>query len=341
MSRRVASAALGALLLGTASLAAQDSAATLARMERRLDSLRAVLAAADSTARSRVRTDTVIVGSLRIATTPALRPAVQRAAAVAWERLGVEFGGALSEASLPAMPVGSAAESLAGNVSAELLADALERTAARVVWGRQDSTLVRWLSGYLPADAAVADGSRILASLVGTPAIPNAGCLGGAMADCALALGLGAPPPSVEAWYAPAAWPGLVERDRGSLDSRSASRRADCIERADMEACRAVLSLRPPAPPVAPVGRALLAQLALESGGSGAFERLTSDPEATLGDRLASAARQPLDSLLAGWLRTVRHAPPSGAPAKGSELLIVLAWSCPALLLSLRGSRCR
>lgn len=340
MSRQVFAPALVALLLGASSLAAQDSAATLARMERRLDSLRAVVAASDSAARLMIWTDTVVVGPLRIATTPALRPDVHLAATAAWERLRARFGAALAGADLPALPLGPATDSVPADLSVELVAEAIELMASQEVWGRQDSALVQWLRN-LPLDVAGALGDTLLTALVSTPAISNAGCIRGDVAACAVALGLGPAQHSVEAWYAPEAWPGLVERDRASLDPQWAPERSACVERGELAVCQAILSRRPPAPPLPLVGRALLTQLALESGGPGAFERLVANPDAALGDRLAAAARQPLDSLLATWLSVVRSAPPDETPARSSEFLIVIAWVCPALLLSLRGSRCR
>ena len=341
MSRRVLALALVSLLPGAVSLAAQDSAATLARMERRLDSLRAVMAASDSAAQLMVRTDTVVVGPLRIATTPALRPDIQAAATAAWERLRERFGVGLAGAEIPTLPLGSTTDSQPVDTRVEVLARAIERLASLEVWGHQDSALVQWLGGHLPTDAAATAGDTLLAALVGTPAIPNAACIRGDTAACAVGLGLGQVRHSVEAWYAPEAWPGLVERDRNSPGSQGASERSACVDQGDLSACQAILSQHPPPPPVPLVGRALLTQLALQSGGPGAFERLVANPEAPLGDRLAVAGRQPLDSLLVRWLGAVRSGSPDGTPGRTSEFLIVLAWACPALLLSLRGSRCR
>jgi hypothetical protein len=93
------------------------------------------------------------------------------------------------------------------------------------------------------------------------------------------------------------------------LDGLERGARQRCMNTGDLSACRSVLTPARVLTPVGGLGRQYLVQLALESGGASAFERLTADTGVTLEHRLAAAAGVPIDTLLNRWGASLRAVP--------------------------------
>ncbi len=312
-------------------------------MEARLDSLRHLAAVADSAAFRSAATDTVVIGGFRIATSAALRPVVEVATGTAWDNLVARFGASIEAAGhLPVLQFGGPATVIPRAVDRRELARGLEGAAAQAIWRQQDSPLVTWLRGSFPVGAtSVGLLLHIVDGIARTPAAPNPACLQGDTAACALALGLRLSADTLEEWYPPATWPRLAAMVEAPPSGREAWLQDRCVSAQDSVACRAVLVPTRLFPPVGAAGRQLLVELALDSGGHGAFERLTADSELTMERRLEVAARVPADTLLMWWAVAVRSAVPGSPAPHGGEFVLTLAWSAAVLAMALRGSRWR
>jgi hypothetical protein len=334
--------ALGAALLGTGPAAAQDSTAAIRRMEIRLDSLRGIVALAESVQGRLRETDTVSVGALRIVTSAALRPVYELALPEAWDSLLSRFGPALADhPPLGLLESGPVVVRGSGAPDPHELARGWVRMFADQLWREQDATIVGWLHGSFPSGPlGEQDLVELSARMAVVPARPNPGCLAGNVSDCATALGLGVGPDTLSAWYDSTAWPGLAWQSRESVPRSEWTLRNLCSVR-NYSACRAVLVRGPITAPVGASGRRLLVQLALEAGGPEAFRRLNSDPAAPLERRLEAAAGLPLDTLLGRWIDVVHSAMPDAQRPTGVDSVATLAWCAALLLLALRGPRWR
>lgn len=340
MSRRVL-VTVAVLTLRAGMLCAQDSVAMLRGMEARLDSARRLAARSDSVTAQSSATDTVRAGRLRIATSAALRPAVEAAAAEAWESLSARFGAAIPAAdALPVMQFGGPESVLPRAMDRRELARGLEGPVAQAIWRRQDSRIVTWLNGGFPTGAATEDDLvSINDQLARIPARQNIPCLRRHASACAGTLGLRMGADTLAEWYAPNAWPRLAELLDASLTGREAWLRDRCAAAGDLEACRTVLTPSRVLRPVGPAGRQLLMALALDAGGAGAFERLSADTMATVEQRLADAAGVPIDTLLSRWADVVASETPGSAAPDPAEALLALAWCLAVLWMAIRGSR--
>ena len=322
-----------ALLASVASLEAQDSAAILARMEVRLDSLRRLAVAGDST------TDTVVAGGIRIATSAALRPVVAPAAAEAWRGVLSRFGPDIAgQRALPVQQFGGSQTVIPRHLDGHELATAFEAAAARAIWEQQDTLLVRWLQHSFPI-APLSSQTRedVLEDLVRMPAAANSACLAGSPGACASVLGLNPRMDLLAEWYPPATWPRLAQladRSRSPGDDR-------CYGQKEPDACRSILLTGPIPPPVRIAGRQYLVQLALEAGGPGAFGRLTADSAASIQHRLEAAAGITVDSLLGAWAQAVRASRPERPAPTAWMTLLVLGWCAVVLAMSMAEGRWR
>lgn len=336
-------AMIAALMLWAGVLRAQGSAAMLHDMEARLDSLRGVAARVDSARFQAFATDTVRIGGLRIATSAALRPFVEAAAAEAWDSLVAIFGTSVTAASaLPVLQFGGPESVLPRSIDRRELARGLMGPIHQAIWRRQDARIRTWLQGGFPTGLVTEeDLVTIGGQLARIPARSNQACLEGDASACAVSLGLRLGDDTLSAWYARDTWPGLAMRVTWPLSGRAAWLRDRCADARDLDACRTVLTPTILIQPVGGYGRQLLVALAVEAGGAGAFGRLTADSGATIEHRLAAAAGVPVDTLLSRWVQAVSSALP-GSPAPGGvDLLLTLAWSTAVLLMAIRGSRWR
>ena len=324
------------------SLAAQEPATVLQRMEERLDSMQRVLDARASAAVLASSTDTVVAGGLRIVTSSGLRRMAQAGANEAWQNLVGQFGPSVAgRATIPAIQFGTARAAEPGDADIRQLARGFEQAAAQAIWRTQGAEVLNWLRGNVPTGGiSPAEVGDLAAELLRTPARPNRACYAGETMACAAALGILVGADTLDAWFEPGTWPRLAGMVYGELSGLERVARERCMDLGDPSACRSILTPARVLPPVGVIGRQYLVQLALQSGGASAFERLTADTDATIEQRLAGAAGVPIDTLLSRWSASLRAAPRSPA-ASYQELLLGLAWSGLLLAMALRGSRWR
>ncbi len=324
------------------SLHAQEPAAVLQRMEERLDSMQLARALRDSLALRAKYSDTVVAGGLRIATSARLRPFALAAGEEAWQSLVARFGPSVTaHGAFPVTTFGSTRSTVPKLAKAGDLARGLERSAALWIWSTQGAAVLRWMGGTVPTGTiSHSDVGDIAEELLRTPARPNRACYSGETMACAAALGIHVGADTLDAWFEPDTWPRLAGMVSGELNGLERVARERCMNAGDLSACRSILTPARVLPPVGVVGRQYLVQLAFESGGASAFERLAADTGVTLEHRLAAAAGVPIDTLLNRWGASLR-AVPRGPAAPPQELLLGLAWSGLLLTMALRGSRWR
>jgi hypothetical protein len=330
-------------LLWAGSLAAQDQAAVLRRMEQQLDSMQRVIQLRDSAHARASTSDTVVAGGLRIATSPGLRPLAQAAAVEAWGRLKMRLGASVVErVAIPVMDFGDAYSPVPLGADTSVIARGFEQSASNAIWHQQGTMFMDWLRGNDPGTEFSASDLRIVAEeLVKIPARPNNACFEGDRAACAASLGIRVGADTLAEWYPPEAWPRLAGLVGGHLSEHETVARRDCMGSGDGAACRTILTPSHLTLPVGVAGRRFLVQQALELGGPGSFGRLTEPGDVTLEDRLSNAAGMPLDTLLARWGAAVRAAPSRGPARPAWELLLGAAWSALLLATLLGGSRWR
>lgn len=324
------------------SLHAQEPAVVLRRMEERLDSMQLARALRDSMALRAMYSDTVAAGGLRIATSSRLRPFAQAAGEEAWQRLITRFGPSVTEqGAFPVTAFGTTRSTVPRLAKAGELARGLERGAAYWIWQTQGAAVLRWMGGTVPTGTiSQSDVGDIAEELLRTPARPNRACYAGEAMACAEALGIHVGTDTLDAWFEPSTWPRLAGMVYGELNGLERTARQRCTDEGDLSACRSILTPARVLPPVGGLGRQYLVQLALESGGASAFERLTADTGGNLEHRLAAAAGVPIDTLLSRWGASLR-AVPRGPAAPPQELLLGLAWTGLLLAMALGGSRWR
>jgi len=330
-------------VLWAGTLAAQDQAAVLRRMEARLDSMHRVVELRDSAYARASTSDTVVAGALRIATSPRLRSLAQAAADQAWRRLEARFGASVAErADIPVLDFGGANSSAPLNADISVIARGFENAVSEEIWRQQDIVSMVWLRGNASYEESSASDRRIIAEeLVRTPALPNQACFLGDASACAVALGIRLGTDTLAQWYPPDTWPRLAALVGGQLTGLESIARQRCVSSGDTGACRTILTPVRLTLPVGVAGRRFLLRLALETGGVGAFERLTTHGDATLEERLSNAAGLPIDTLLTRWSAAIRAAPTRGPARPAWELLLGAAWTALLLAAVLGGSRWR
>jgi hypothetical protein len=324
------------------SLAAQEPAAVLQRMEERLDSMQQARALRDSLAHRTDYGDTVVAGGFRIATSQRFRPLALAAGEEAWKSLVTRFGSSVMvQGALPVTTFGGSRSTVPKRPRVEELARGFEQGGAQWIWQTQGAAVLGWLGGGVPTGTiSPADVGDIAADLLRTPARPNRACYAGETMACAAALGIHLGTDTLDTWFEPSTWPRLAGMVYGELNGLERAARQRCMDQGDLSACRSILTPARVLPPVGVLGRQYLVQLAFESGGASAFERLTADPGVTIEHRLAAAAGVPIDTLLNRWSASLR-AVPRGPAAPPQELLLGLAWSGILLAMALGGSRWR
>ena len=331
-------------LLWTRPLAAQDPAETLRRVEAELDSMRRVAELGDRVLAAASRTDTAVAGGLRVTTSRQFRLLAQAAADQAWALLVHRFGASVaSQATLPVLQFGGDANaSPPADADTSEVARGFARMASDAIWRQQGALVSEWLHGNVPgAELTASDRAVIARELLRIPARPNEDCFRGDAAACAVSLGIGAGPNTLVEWYLPETWPRLAMMVGGQLSGRETVARQQCTVSGDPAACRAILTPAHVLLPVGVGGRRILLQEALDAGGTGAFERLTSAGDLALADRLSNAAGMPIDSLLSRWSAAIRAQTPRGPARPAWELLLAAAWSAVLLAAVLGGPRWR
>ena len=234
-------------------------------------------------------------------------------------------------------------ESVSWPWTAERLADVMVRHHEQLVTALADESLDHWrMQQRVPLAPASPDEWRRVArerALVSSRALR--GCAAGEAGACAAALGLG-PDARPDAWYSDEDIRSLLERVLPARrDSSVLAARQQCVSRNDRAACRTALAAFAPGeipPPVAAGARRLLLDVALELGGEGALERLLA-PEGSLDERIARAARAPIDSVVLAWRERLDRAAPAPTRLAPSVAIASVGWSAFFILLAGRRRR--
>jgi hypothetical protein len=354
-----------AALIALAALAAAPvRAQTLAEAEARLARLRtewteaaAAQRRTDSLRKARVATDTIRRGPVVVLAPAQLGTVIRPAVAAAATALEQRFGASVAAlAGLEFIVLARGVPNITPQapnprvVPVHVFADtaaarrSLETAFAVRLSSAQDEGLRRWLRANLEVrpDTAAWFAAAYL-DLATTPWTAARGCFAGDLAACRRALGLETNGAILDQWYAAEDQRRLVQRHLAfHLRRPQAAAARRCVDEGQDDACRATLeaSLDWIDPPLAHASRVALVELALAWGGAGAYDRLQASRR-PLPDRLADAARAPLDSLVASWHQRVMTAAPRSVTLDAAGAWAAFSWIVIVGFLGLRSTRWR
>jgi hypothetical protein len=349
--------------LAGSTLAAQDTSVT--RLRRRTDSLaiewrraEALASVADSVERERATggRDTLAVGALRIVANRSPLP-LREAARRAWVVVDSMYGPAAQRlATRPYFilafdpdtsvrrPVLRVGLEIPWNSTVDALTQLL---LANIALEPLDRRLDAWLGGPLrPRIEGSRDFARVYVRLVTAPSQAARRCFFGDMSSCRTVLDLNESDSSYLQWYPSAAERrALLLRFFSDYFNRPATLNAwrGCMRGEDADCTQLIRSLpRSAIPqPLTSDARRLLAHVALQIGGRGAYGRLLADSSGTTGTRLAAAAGVSLDSLLVRWHADVVAARPIAVTLPRWGVPAALGWILLLAGCGLRSSRWR
>lgn len=232
----------------------------------------------------------------------------------------------------------------------------IEENARVAIWsvlqqGDLSATRVgRWAGPVRPPRRP----EEVYRELATSPSKASRACIEGGTDACLLALGLRVPPDSLGAWYTEpermhmalqwmeARWSRdwtYFER-RFPEDAALLKRCRSDGPRGDVSACDQLLeATQAPSPLVS--GRSVMAWLALETGGTGSFDRLAADSTRSPADALVAASGLPLDELADRWLAWVKDHRPEVYQDLPERRWSALFWFVVAGLMALGSTRWR
>lgn len=226
---------------------------------------------------------------------------------------------------------------------AAYVADLLLGTLGRRIATGLDETAALWLGREVPVEPLSPESrERTYVELATDDSRSVAQCYRGDIRACRTALGMARVADPVQVWYSPQQRRRWVERVT-YMYVRELSLKRDCVEAGLDGACVALMSKAPQAGliPLSGTARRLLVQLALESGGHGAYSRLLGTDAESIDGRLAAVANIEPDSLVAVWRAAVMASRPEATPASASLAAVALAWIILMAFLASRSSRWR
>jgi len=183
------------------------------------------------------------------------------------------------------------------------LEEKIARTLGEVLMRSAPPELFAWTGGALRASPG--DLPWVARELVTRASTVVRRCYEGDLEGCAQATGLrGGEAPWLN-WFTAPERRLYVERMVRPGDASDSALWDGCVRAGMDDACMVILRGRPLPAPLTPQARASLLGTALETGGPGAFGRLTEAAGGDLVRELEAAAGVPLDTLLASWRREV------------------------------------
>lgn len=211
----------------------------------------------------------------------------------------------------------------------------------RVVGGELSRTAPREVRTWLN-DAPLsweADYAYVYRQLATARAAAANRCFSKDVQSCKAALGL-VPTDSVWSnWYSSAQLRELVAEIRSPVRD---TMRTECLGVNKIESCAAYLRQNTVGAPL-PLSenvRASFLTFALMQGGQGSFARLLS-ARGDVADRIATAAGQPIDKVVADWRTEVQRSRPDVNAGMTGSRLAVLFWLILGLGLAMRSTRWR
>lgn len=211
--------------------------------------------------------------------------------------------------------------------------DAMEARAALVqlyggaVGTRLPRGLVHWMSSeWAPLERPTADDWQRVATELATSRSSIARSCLATVAACRAVLELDATPTDpTRSWYRPEDYPAIVAEWNPS-DSANNALRARCVRDGVAAACETAMTILRVPRPLDAFPKISLVMLALDRGGAGAFQRLTT-ATGTPAEMLSTAARIPIDELVAVWRTDVIGAPVPHSRPGAAELAAVGVWT--------------
>ena len=223
----------------------------------------------------------------------------------------------------------------------EPIATRITRRSAKIILEFGDSAVIRWLGEpFNPMPLQKGIRERMYADLVTAPSQVSSRCLAGDLRRCRDALGLVPTADPLTEWYDAGERRLLVVRMRELLNvGPQRVPYAQCDEQKVFAVCDRILRAIPRyvVPPALPTSaRHHLFRIAMSVGGNGAYSRLATGPARSVENRLADAARMPIDSLVARWRADVLDAHPPSPTLSVLSAWTAVAWGITILLVGVR-----
>jgi hypothetical protein len=348
---------------------------TTAEYAKRVDSLtttwRAAVAAqvrADSARVSRLPPDTLRVGNLVILSDPEHVELAKATAAIVSPELDRAYGAWASrmrthvillrhptQGDVPADVQWIVESGIAGPggrllmpatsvASPDALQGAWLRKAEEFLSGDLDPELRDWLGMTLTSEPATTRAlSRGRVDLVLARSRAAHACALGDHESCMQALELVVVNDAPFVLFDAAQRRGMIEWYSFALQRRDPAAYSRCVQHGLQATCDSLIRSIPAnvvPKPVPPAVRANLVRYALMLGGSGAFDRLA-NAKGPIADRIAAAARLPIDSVVSRWQENVMSSRSASTAIDATTALSSLFWACLCGALALRSSRWR
>jgi hypothetical protein len=226
----------------------------------------------------------------------------------------------------------------------DALVAAWSRKAEQYLTQDLDGPLRDWLGASIPVQTVTA---RALASgrvdLVLSRSEVAHNCAIGKQGGCARVLGLVPVDDPAFTLFDQRQRLDMIEWYSFVLQRRDPGRYARCVSGGHPATCDSLVHSIPPdaiPKPASPAVRLNLVQYTLMLGGDHAFDRLA-NPSGSIADRIAAAAKMPVDSVIGRWRSNLMDSPPSSTAIDAMTAISSLAWACVCGALALRSSRWR
>lgn len=231
------------------------------------------------------------------------------------------------------------------NESPNVVIERILKRSGQIIVGA-DSSVIRWLvQPFTPLPATNRVRERMFADLVTAPSQVSSRCLGGDLQRCRDALGLRPTADPLTEWYDAPERRLLVLRMRELLDvGAQHAAYAQCDQRRVYAVCDHILRSIPryAVPPALPTSsRHHFFRIAIQAGGSGAYERFAAAPSRPLEERIADAARMPIDSAVALWRADVVGARPLSPTLSTLSAWTAIAWGIGIMVIALKAASWR
>jgi hypothetical protein len=201
-----------------------------------------------------------------------------------------------------------------------------------------------WVNVAVPTDSltkAALNADRI--ELILSPSQAAHDCATGSAARCLQALGLSPVAEPAFDLFNDAQRRDLIERNAMRFRRADPARYSRCTIDHIQATCDSIVRDIPfdaVALATPPTVRRSLLRFALHLGGSGSFDRLAG-AKGSVGERIAAAAKAPIDSVVQRWQQTLMYSRSSSTALNLETAASALFWAAACCTLALRSSRWR